>query len=240
MGDTPCLRCCLAARFGVGDGSGTGYDLPLFTLLGALAICLMVVSLLIKLVTDARKQAERSGRAEESLQLERSFFVFLVGAVSFEALEAFSLFIPPSSSWGATLAHVMFSIRQGLLVVPICLMWAAAFRVRIIAGITVGLTVFLVFLIISLATETSTVARKNVLGQCFLCEHFLPLYFGVFVAFACYLPFLLILMALVGTKTGPRRASRPWILFLIIEKAISVLGLGLGLFGSEVSGDVGS
>ena len=90
MPANPCLPCCYASSFGVSPSEG--YDLPVFTLVGALMLCFMVIALLVKLVTDARKTARSSG----GVQLEKSFFVFLIVASSFEALEAFSLFLPPS------------------------------------------------------------------------------------------------------------------------------------------------
>ncbi len=47
------------------------------------------------------------------------------------------------------------------------------------------------------------------------------------------------MFAICGKSFGPRLSARPWIVFLLVDKAVCVLGLGLGLFGDKVVGDVG-
>jgi hypothetical protein len=152
-----------------------------FTIIAAaLCLCLMVLTLLVKLVTDARNRPA-SGRPQDSIQLERSFFFFLIAATTISTIGAFSLFLPPLVIWGATLGHIMFSIRQGLLLAPLGMIWGRKWMIA--RGSLVGCVGMALFLVLLFTTETSTTSRQDVLGRCFLCEHFLPLFFSVFVAF---------------------------------------------------------
>ncbi len=223
----PCLRCCSAASYAIGDA--TAFELPVSALVAAFALCVTVMLLLVKLVTDSRKIASTALRGEAGIVLERTWNRFLVVSSALIVFEAFSLFLPARLAWTSVLARVLFSLRQGLLAAPVCAMWGQ--RMVWLRALLGGLGVAAVFVVLLLLTVSESDVRQFILGRCLVCEHFIPLFLSLFVACCVMFALAAVVWALAGSRVGPRRAVRPWAVFIMAEKGVSVVALGLGLFG---------
>lgn len=228
----PCLNCCSAAHFAIGDA--TSYELPVSALVSAFAMCATVLLLLVKLVTDSRKIATTAQRGEAAIVLERTFFRFLVVSASLMVLEAFSLFLPATLAWTSVLARVLFSVRQGLLAAPVFAMWGPH-RLLWLRALLGGAGFAAAFALLLLLTEGQSDERQFILGRCLVCEHFIPLFFSLLVACCVVLGLAAAVLGLAGSRLGPRRAARPWALFVLAEKGTSVAALSLGLYGGTAA-----
>lgn len=232
----PCHTCCSLSRFAIGDGAS--YELPVSALMASFALCVTVVLLLVKLVMDSRKIATTAARGEAGVVLERTFFRYLVTAAALIVLEAFSLFLPGQVSWSMVLGRVLYSLRQGLMAAPVFMLWGQKLLwLRALLG---GCAVAAIFLMLLFLTQGQSEERVSLLGRCLVCEHFMPLYYALFAASAAVLVMVGVVFVLAGSRVGPRRAVRPWLVFVFAGNAVTVIALGLGLYGpTDASADAG-